>query len=47
MLEVDGKVATGQGVATDVLEASARAYVRAIANAEQGRTLKDDSEVVP
>ena len=47
MLEVDGKVATGQGVATDVLEASARAYVRAIANAEQGKTVRDDSEVVP
>lgn len=47
MLEVDGKVASGQGVATDVLEASARAYVRAIANAEMGRTVGESRELTP
>ncbi len=30
MLEIDGRPAAGQGVATDILEAAARAYVRAL-----------------
>jgi 2-isopropylmalate synthase len=30
VLEVDGHVAAGQGVATDILEAAARAYARAL-----------------
>src|SRR3954468_6972000 len=30
VLEVDGRTASGQGVATDILEAAARAYVRAL-----------------
>ena len=30
-----GRLATGQGVATDILEASARAYVRALSNASR------------
>jgi len=33
LLELDGKLATGQGVSTDVLEASGHAYLRAITNA--------------
>ncbi len=33
LLELDGKLATGQGVSTDVLEASGKAYLRAITNA--------------
>ena len=32
MLRADGETATGQGVSTDILEASARAYVRALSN---------------
>ncbi len=47
MLEVDGKVASGQGVATDVLEASARAYVRAIANADRGKAVGEIKELTP
>lgn len=47
MLEVDGKVASGQAVATDVLEASARAYVRAIANAEMGKAVGESPELTP
>jgi 2-isopropylmalate synthase len=33
MLELDGTVASGQGVSTDILEASGKAYLRALANA--------------
>jgi 2-isopropylmalate synthase len=33
VLELDGQPAAGQGVATDIIEAAARAYVRAISNA--------------
>jgi 2-isopropylmalate synthase len=33
MIELDGALASGQGVATDILEASGRAYLRALANA--------------
>jgi len=33
MLELDGVLASGQGVSTDILEASGRAYLRALANA--------------
>src|SRR3954454_12925368 len=35
VLEVDGRSASGQGVATDILEAGARAYVRALTAAAQ------------
>jgi 2-isopropylmalate synthase len=35
-LRAEGRLATGQGVATDILEASARAYVRALSNALEG-----------
>jgi 2-isopropylmalate synthase len=33
VLEVDGVTGSGQGVSTDILEAAARAYVRALSNA--------------
>ena len=32
VLELDGQSAAGQGVATDIIEAAARAYVRALSN---------------
>ena len=32
VLELDGQTASGQGVATDILEAAAIAYVRALSN---------------
>jgi 2-isopropylmalate synthase len=35
VLELGGQSASGQGVATDILEAAGRAYVRAMANAAQ------------
>jgi 2-isopropylmalate synthase len=33
VLELKGKTASGQGVSTDIIEAAARAYVRALSNA--------------
>ena len=33
LLELDGRTSSGQGVSTDILEASGRAYLRALANA--------------
>jgi 2-isopropylmalate synthase len=33
ILEFEGRIATGQGVSTDILEASGRAYLRALTNA--------------
>ena len=36
-----GRLATGQGVATDILEASARAYVRALSNALEGAAIRE------
>jgi 2-isopropylmalate synthase len=41
MLRVGGRLATGQGVATDILEASARAYVRALSNAMEGAAIRE------
>jgi 2-isopropylmalate synthase len=38
LVELEGKLASGQGVSTDTLEASARAYLRAISNALVGVT---------
>ena len=35
-VRANGRLASGQGVATDILEASARAFVRAISNALEG-----------
>ena len=41
VLEHDGVSASGQGVATDILEASARAYVRALSNALEGAAIRE------
>jgi 2-isopropylmalate synthase len=41
MLRLAGRLATGQGVATDILEASARAYVRALSNALEGAATRE------
>ena len=38
LVELDGRLASGQGVSTDTLEASARAYLRALSNALAGVT---------
>ena len=40
-LRAEGRLATGQGVATDILEASARAYVRALSNAIEGAATRE------
>src|SRR3954452_23809880 len=37
LLELDGAIASGQGVSTDILEASGRAYLRALSNAIASR----------
>ncbi|HEV7769277.1 MAG TPA: 2-isopropylmalate synthase [Solirubrobacterales bacterium] len=41
MLRTEGRLASGQGVATDILEASARAYVRALSNALEGAATRE------
>jgi LeuA allosteric (dimerisation) domain. len=45
MLRAAGRLATGQGVATDILEASARAYVRALSNAMKGAAIREAEAV--
>jgi 2-isopropylmalate synthase len=40
-LSAHGRLASGQGVATDILEASARAYVRALSNALEGAAVRE------
>ena len=54
MLEFEGTAASGQGVATDILEAAAIAYVRALSNvvrraqaAEQEPDRAADAELTP
>ncbi len=44
VLRANGRLATGQGVATDILEASARAYVRAVSNALEGAAIREAEE---
>ena len=41
MLRAHGRLATGQGVSTDIIEASARAYVRALSNALDGAAVRE------
>jgi 2-isopropylmalate synthase len=41
MLRAAGTLATGQGVSTDILEASARAYIRALSNALDGAAVRE------
>jgi 2-isopropylmalate synthase len=47
VLEVSGVVGAGQGVSTDILEAGARAYVRALSNASRRRGLEAQPEASP
>ena len=42
VLEVGGVVGSGQGVSTDILEAGARAYIRALSSAVRRRAILDD-----
>ncbi len=44
VLEVSGVTGAGQGVSTDILEAAARAYVRALANAVRRRGVMAEAE---
>jgi 2-isopropylmalate synthase len=41
MLRAHNRLASGQGVATDILEASAQAYVRALSNALEGAAIRE------
>ena len=41
MVRAHGRLASGQGVATDILEASARAYIRALSNALEGAAVRE------
>jgi 2-isopropylmalate synthase len=41
MLRAHDRLASGQGVATDILEASAQAYVRALSNALEGAAVRE------
>jgi 2-isopropylmalate synthase len=45
MLRAHGRLASGQGVATDILEASARAYLRALSNALEGAAVREAESV--
>jgi 2-isopropylmalate synthase len=46
VLELGGVTGSGQGVSTDILEAGARAYVRALSNAVRRRSIADEAESV-
>jgi 2-isopropylmalate synthase len=45
VVRAHGRLASGQGVATDILEASARAYIRALSNALEGAAVREAEEV--
>jgi 2-isopropylmalate synthase len=47
LVELDGKLASGQGVSTDTLEASGRAYLRGLSNALAGVTTASSADVPP
>ena len=49
MLELKGISASGQGVSTDIIEAAARAYVRALSNAvrKTGETVVPEGVAAP
>ena len=48
VLELDGRTSAGQAVATDILEAAARAHVRALSLAvRRGATAEPEPEAVP
>ena len=42
LLDLDGRLASGQGVSTDILEASGRAYLRALSNVLAGLASAED-----
>jgi 2-isopropylmalate synthase len=44
VLELGGVIGAGQGVSTDILEAGARAYVRALSNAIRRRSIGDEAD---
>ncbi|MBI4897531.1 MAG: 2-isopropylmalate synthase [Actinobacteria bacterium] len=44
VIEVDGRMAAGQGVSTDTVQASGRAYARALTNVERRRGVVDEAE---
>src|SRR4051795_1349058 len=44
LLELDGALSSGQGVSTDILEASGHAYLRALSNAIGKRARRADAE---
>lgn len=46
LLELGGRLASGQGVATDILEASGRAYLRALTNALQDSPVAEAEQVL-
>ncbi len=46
VLELGGVTGSGQGVSTDILEAGARAYVRALSNAVRRRSVADEAQAV-
>jgi len=45
MLRAHGRLASGQGVSTDIIEASGRAYVRALSNALDGAAVREAESV--
>jgi 2-isopropylmalate synthase len=45
MLRAHNRLASGQGVSTDIIEASARAYVRALSNALEGAAVREAEAV--
>jgi 2-isopropylmalate synthase len=47
LLELDGRTASGVGVSTDILEASGKAYLRAISNALGQSAAVEETELAP
>ena len=47
VLELGGQSAAGQGVSTDIIEAAAQAYVRALSNAERKVAATAEAELTP
>ena len=47
MIEAGGRPTSGQGVSTDIIEAAARAYVRALSTAERRARLEERSASEP
>jgi 2-isopropylmalate synthase len=47
VLELAGQSAAGQGVSTDIIEAAAQAYVRALSNAERKVIAVEEAPVIP